>query len=51
MNALSIGVTSGFFWRSQLELAYSYNFGILRQRGGVSKAGDDAILVHWSKSF
>jgi hypothetical protein len=51
MNALSIGVTSGFFWHSQLELAYTYNFGILRQRGGVPEAGDGAILVHWSKSF
>jgi hypothetical protein len=51
MNALSIGVTTGFFWRSQLELAYSYNFGVLRQRDGASKTGDGAILVHWSKSF
>jgi hypothetical protein len=51
MNALSIGITSGFFWHSQLELAYSYNFGILRQRQGMSEAGDGAILVHWSKSL
>ena len=51
MNALSIGVTTGFFLRSQLELAYSYNFGILRQRDGASESGDGAILVHWSKSF
>jgi len=51
MNALSIGVTSGFFVRSQLELAYTYNFGILRQRGGVGKEGDGAILLHWAKKF
>lgn len=51
MNALAIGVTTGFFWRSQLELGYGYNFGILRQRDGHSEAGDGAILVHWSKSL
>lgn len=51
MNALSIGVTSGFFGHSQLELAYTYNFGILRQREGGAEAGDGVILVHWSKSF
>jgi len=51
MNALSLGVTSGFLWHSELELGYTYNFGILRQREGESKAGDGAILVHWSKSF
>jgi hypothetical protein len=51
MRTLSIGVTSGFFWHSQLELAYTYNFDILRPRDGVSQAGDGAILVHWSKSF
>jgi len=51
MNALSLGVTSGFLWHSELELGYTYNFGILRQREGESQAGDGAILVHWSKSF
>jgi hypothetical protein len=51
MNALSLGITTGFLWHSQLELGYAYNFGILRQRGGLSEAGDGAILLHWSKSF
>jgi hypothetical protein len=51
MNALSVGITTGFPWHSQLELGYAYNFGILRQRGGSTEAGDGAILLHWSKSF
>jgi hypothetical protein len=51
MNALSVGITTGFLWHSQLELGYAYNFGILRQRGGTSETGDGAILFHWSKSF
>jgi hypothetical protein len=51
MNALSVGITTGFLWHSQLELGYGYNFGIIRQRGGVPETGDGAILFHWSKSF
>lgn len=51
MNALSLGITTGFLWHSQLELGYAYNFGILRQRDGRAQAGDGAILFHWSKSF
>jgi hypothetical protein len=51
MNALSIGITTGFLWHSQLELGYGWNFGILRQRDGQTEAGDGAILFHWSKSF
>ena len=51
MNALSVGLTTGLPGHSLLELGYAYNFGILRQRDGRSKAGDGAILVHWSKSF
>ena len=51
MNALSVGITTGFLWHSQLELGYGYNFGILRQRDGRAEAGDGAILFHWSKSF
>lgn len=51
MNSLAAGITTGFLWHSQLELAYAYNFGILRQRSGMTNAGDGAILLHWSKSF
>jgi len=51
MNAISLGLTTGFLWHSQLELGYAYNFGILRQRDGRSEAGDGAILFHWSKSL
>ncbi|HEU5181211.1 MAG TPA: hypothetical protein VFW45_10475 [Candidatus Polarisedimenticolia bacterium] len=51
MNALTLGITTGFLWHSQLELGYGYNFGVLRQREGRTEAGDGAILLHWSKSF
>jgi hypothetical protein len=51
MNALAVGVTTGFLWHSQLELGYGYNFGVLRQRDGRAETGDGAILLHWSKSF
>jgi hypothetical protein len=51
MNAISVGVTTGFLWHSQFELGYAYNFGVLRPRDGIPQAGDGAILVHWSKSL
>jgi hypothetical protein len=51
MNALTVGITTGFLWHSQLELGYGYNFGIIRQRDGQPEKGDGAILLHWSKSF
>lgn len=51
MNSISAGVTTGFLWHSQIEFGYAYNFGVLRQRDGVTHAGDGAILFHWSKSL
>jgi hypothetical protein len=51
MNGVSVGVTTGFLWHSSIELGYAYNFGVLRQRDGMTQAGDGAIVFHWSKNF
>jgi hypothetical protein len=50
MNALSIGVTTGFFAHSELELGYSYNFGILRH-AQEARVGRRRHPLHWSKSL
>lgn len=48
LPALGGGVVSGAPWSSQIEVNYSYNFGIFRDRGGPEMGGHSA-LVFWSK--
>ena len=39
-------------WRSQIEVNYSYNFGIFSDRGGGPPiAGRHGFFVFWSKEF
>ena len=45
-QAISTALTSGFFWRSQLHLEYTYDSKILRS----GTRGSNIILL-WSKSF
>jgi len=52
MPAISAGVISAAPWRSQIELNYSYNFGIYSDRGGgPPMAGRHGFFVFWSKEF
>lgn len=52
MPAVSAGVISGAPWRSQIEINYSYNFGIYSDRGGGPPiAGRHGFFVFWSKEF
>jgi hypothetical protein len=51
LHAMTAGVTSGFLWDSSLELDYSYNFGILRQRSGAARSGGAALFLAWTKEF
>ncbi|MDO9116375.1 MAG: hypothetical protein Q7U39_00335 [Nitrospira sp.] len=52
MPALGGGLVSGAPWKSQVELNYSYNFGMYRDAGGAppSKGGHGAFLL-WSKEL
>jgi hypothetical protein len=45
-QALSAALTSGFFWKSELHLEYSYDSSLLRD----GTTGSNIILL-WSKSF
>ena len=52
MPAVSAGVVSGAPWKSQIEVNYSYNFGIYSDRGGGPPlAGRHGFFVFWSKEF
>ncbi len=51
MHSITASVTSGFLWDSQIEIGYTHNFGILRERDGRSEYGGEALLFSWTKEF
>jgi len=52
MPALGGGVVTGAPWRSQVEINYSYNFGIYSDHGGGPPlAGRHGFFVFWSKEL
>jgi hypothetical protein len=51
LPALTGGVTSGFFWDSSIELAYSYNFGVIRRDDGQRRRGGSSLLLSFAKEF
>ncbi|HEY5931281.1 MAG TPA: hypothetical protein VIT63_00100 [Nitrospira sp.] len=52
MPAVSTGVVSGAPWKSQVEINYSYNFGIYSDHGGGPPlAGRHGFFVFWSREF
>ncbi len=51
LRAVTAAVTSGFLWDSSLEIAYSRNFDLFRQRNGVAKRGGGAFYFFWTKEF
>jgi hypothetical protein len=52
LPALSGGIVSGAPWRSQVEINYSYNFGIFSDHsGGQPTPGRHGLFVFWSKQL
>jgi len=51
LPSLGGGVISGAPWRSQVELNYSYNFGIFRDPGGTPREGGHSFFIFWSKEL
>jgi hypothetical protein len=49
LPAVGGGVISGAPWQSQIELNYSYNFGIFRDPGGQPRLGGHGFFIFWSK--
>ena len=50
LPGLGGGVVSAAPWSSQVDLNYTYNFGVFRDRGGP-KLGGHGIIISWSKEF
>jgi len=52
LPALSGGIVSGAPWNSQIELNYSYNFGIFSDHnGGQPTPGRHGFFVFWAREF
>ena len=51
LSSLGVAITCGAPWKSQLEIGYSYNFGLLREDGNGSRYGGQALTLAWSKEF
>jgi hypothetical protein len=52
MPAVGGGVVTGAPWRSQVEINYSYNFGIYSDHGGGQPLpGRHGFFVFWSKEL
>jgi hypothetical protein len=51
LPALGGGIVSGAPWNSQVELNYSYNFGIFRSSAGGPTKGGHGFFIAWSKVF
>lgn len=51
LPSLGAAVTCGTPWNSQIEIGYSYNFGLLRENGSGSKYGGHGLILSWSKEF
>jgi len=52
LPALGGGVVSGAPWKSQVELNYSYNFGIFRDPGGAPPTkGGHGLFLFWARQF
>jgi hypothetical protein len=50
-NAITIGLTSGFFWSSEIELSWSHNVALESRNGDGFARGRDGVYVSFTKSF
>ncbi len=50
-NAVTIGLTSGFFWSSEIELSWSHNAALESRSGDRFTPGRDGVYVSLTKSF
>jgi opacity protein-like surface antigen len=52
LPALGGGLVTGAPWKSQIELNYSYNFGIFRDPGGAPPTrGGHGVFIFWAKEL
>ena len=52
LPALGGGLVTGAPWKSQIELNYSYNFGIFRDPDGAPPTrGGHGVFIFWAKEL
>jgi hypothetical protein len=52
LPAVGGGVVTGAPWKSQIEINYSYNFGIFRDPGGAPPStGGHGAFIFWAKQL
>jgi hypothetical protein len=51
LPAVGGGGVTGAPWGSQIEVNYSYNFGIYRDHGGHIERGGHGFFVFWGKEL
>ena len=52
MPTLGGGIVTGAPWKSQVEINYSYNFGIFRDPGGAPPSmGGHEVFILWAKQL
>lgn len=51
MPTVGVGFVSGAPWKSQIEINYTYNFGIFRDSGDGPSRGGHGLVLFWSKEL
>ena len=50
-NAVTIGLTSGFFWSSEIEFSFSHNVALESRSGDGLASGRDGVYFSFTKTF
>jgi hypothetical protein len=50
-NAVTLGLTSGFFWSSEIELSFSHNIALESRSGDGFASGRDGVYFSFTKAF
>jgi hypothetical protein len=50
-NAVTVGLTSGFFWSPEIELSFSRNVALESRSGDALTAGRDGVYFSFTKAF
>lgn len=48
---VTVAVTTGFFWNSELDIWYTHAFGVLRDIAGNPRFGGNALVISWAREF
>jgi hypothetical protein len=48
---VTLAVTTGFVWHSELDIWYTHAFGVLRDIEGNPRFGGNALVISWAREF